>query len=406
MDYIQEIQAYFKRLAKKDFRKDLEPMREACTLLNNPQATYASIHIAGTNGKGSTAIFLSTLLQSLGYQVGLMTSPHLIDVRERIQINQTPISWEAMAELVGDIRRLLPDEEYLSYFEMLTLLGFEYFSKMGIDIAVIETGLGGRFDATNVIQPQVAVLTPISLDHEMFLGNSLAKIAHEKCGIFKSEMRVVSAPQKPEVVSIIEKSCKKLGLSLQWADPEKFQFPLGLPGEFQKMNAAAALLAAEALLENKIPPSTCEHAFQKTKWAGRLQYLQENPCVLIDGAHNIASLECLAEYLREKHPDKKIHFLVGSLKDKNWKTMFAPLASLAERFIAVTPQTSRALNPKLLSEILTRYGKPVETYKDPIPKVFKRVLSSMDPKDLLVATGSLYVVGEVLSCFPKRDSDA
>lgn len=405
MDYIQVIQEYFKRLAKKDFRKDLEPMREACLLLNNPQTTYASVHIAGTNGKGSTAAFLSTLLQSMGYQVGLMTSPHLLDVRERIQINQTPISWEALAELVGDIRRLLSDEEYLSYFEMLTLLGFEYFSKMGVDIAVIETGLGGRFDATNVIQPQVAVLTPISLDHEMFLGNSITKIAHEKCGILKPEMRVISAPQKPEVAVIIEKTCKKWGLALQWADPEKIQFPLGLPGEFQKMNAAAAHLAAEALLENKIPSATCEYAFQKTSWAGRLQYLQENPCVLIDGAHNIASLECLAQYLKEKHPDKKIHFLVGSLRDKNWKTMFAPLASLATRFIAVTPQTSRALKPSLLAQILASYGQPVESFKDPIPNVFKRVLASLDSKDLLVATGSLYVVGEVLSCFPKRDSD-
>lgn len=389
-----EIEDYLGRIAKKDFRQSLEPMREACLLFNNPQETFTTIHIAGTNGKGSTAAFLNSILQKAGYQVGLMTSPHLIDVTERIQINRQPIGWEALGELIQEIRPVLPSEDCLSYFEMMTLAGFEYFSKMGVDIAVIETGMGGRLDATNVIRPQVAVLTPVSHDHEKYLGETLMQIAAEKCGILKREMTVVSAPQTEEVAFVIEEHCQRLNLELIGADPSTITTPLGLKGGHQKVNAACALTAAQLLLADDLIDEMAAEALQDTSWPGRLQYLTPN--FLIDGAHNKAGIKTLAAYLKESHPGQKIHFLVGCLADKNWQTMFEPLVELAERFFCVTPPSERALPAVQLADHLQKYGKPVEWQEG-------LNLPQISEPDLLVACGSLYMIGELLRCFRKPD---
>ncbi|OGQ44340.1 MAG: hypothetical protein A2W61_05350, partial [Deltaproteobacteria bacterium RIFCSPLOWO2_01_44_7] len=334
-------------------------------------------------------------------KTGLITSPHLVDVRERIQINRENISWEALTELIKNIRALLPEEEYLSYFEMTTLVGFEYFSKMGIDIAIVETGLGGRLDATNILKPQVAILTPITLDHQIYLGDSVTKIALEKCGIVKPEMTVVSAPQVEEAALVIEESCQKLGVELKWADPETIDFPLNLKGEYQKTNAACALEAAKVLLIEDLVESIAPNALAKTEWEGRLQTICEKPTILLDGAHNIAALESLAQYLVATYPERKINFLVGALKDKNWVEMFAPLAPVAKRFVCVTPPSERGLPAQELANHLKEFGKPVEVFEESPAKALKTLVSQMTPSDLAVATGSLYVVGDILKCFPK-----
>lgn len=396
MTYAQEMKQLFDRLSLKDFRCDLEPMREACHLLSNPQEAYASVHIVGTNGKGSTAAFLNSLLTAAGYQVGLITSPHLIDLRERIQINRENISWEALSELVLEIASLLPDREYLSFFEMMTLAGFHYFAKMEVDVAIVEAGMGGRLDATNVLKPQVVLFTPIALDHQTYLGDSVAKITQEKCGVLKPEMTVISAPQPADAAIVIDESCKKLGLELKWADPEAISIPLGLPGKHQRVNAACALLAAKAILDEEILDRIYAAALLKTKWPGRLEYLRENPKVLVDGAHNTAGIQALAEFLKEAHPDMAIHFVVGVLKDKNWETMFAPLAPLAADFICVAPKTERALPTADLAACLRSFGKPVREENRPMTFALQEILANLNPQDLLVVTGSLYVVGEIL----------
>lgn len=395
-----DLDRYFKLLAQKDFRCDLGPMREWCSLLGNPQDAYATIHIAGTNGKGSTSVFLSNLLQAAGYRVGLMTSPHLIDISERIQINGTPISPEALTEQVEEIRDFLPDETYLSYFEMITLVGFEYFSRMEVDVAVVETGLGGRLDATNVVMPQIALLTPIAFDHENILGDTLAKIAREKCGILKEKIRaVISAPQEQEAAKVIEASCKKLKLPLHWADPSAMTMPLGLKGDHQKINAACAWLAMKTLLEEELSEQKYLSALEKTFWPGRLQILSHNPSVLVDGAHNRAGIETLAQYLKTDHSHQKIHFLIGCLKDKNWEGMFAPLKDLGERFICVNVPSTRGLSAAALEAVFKNYGKAVSARKEPVFKVFQGILAELPPHDLLVATGSLYMIGEILKSF-------
>lgn len=405
MESPQEISKFLRRISKKDFRRDLEPMREACSLLDNPQDAYPCVHIAGTNGKGSTAAFLNAILQGAGYNVGLMTSPHLIDVRERTQINRENISWEAFARLIREITTLLPREDFLSYFELMALIGFQYFAEVGVDFAVIETGLGGRLDATNVVKADVGILTPISFDHEPWLGDSLVKIAREKCGILKRGMRVISAPQTAEVSKVIEETCKHLRLELAWADPLQMTMPLGLAGDHQKINAACAWKAAGLLIPETFAEKNAAEALARTQWAGRLTRLRENPAVLVDGAHNFAGVLALAAHLKKNYAGKKIHFLIGVLRDKNWETMFTPLQNLARRFVCVTPPTGRGLAAGELAKALQAFEKPVLIRKDSIAKVFNSLLSELPPDEMLVATGSLYVVGEVLKCFPGTDSE-
>lgn len=389
-----EIESYLERIAGQDFRQTLVPMQEACQLLGNPQNDYTVVHIAGTNGKGSTAAFLNSILQRAGYSVGLMTSPHLIDVTERIQINRQPISWEALWEIIAKIRHTMPEDDFLSYFEMMTLAGFEYFSQMGVDIAVVETGMGGRLDATNVVTPQIAILTTISHDHEKYLGDTLLKIAQEKCGILKRDCLAVSAPQCEEAAFVIEECCRQLGLECTWADPEKITMPLGLKGTHQKINAACALTAGQLLLADDLIDETASEALQKTDWPGRLQYLKPN--FLIDGAHNLGGMQTLAAFLKEAHPNQKIHFLLGALADKNWQTMFEPIIPLASRFTCVTPPSGRALPSAALAEHLKRYEKPVECLE-------RLAIPETGPDELAVATGSLYMIGELLRCSRKPD---
>ncbi len=398
-----EIKKYLESLGHKDFRLNLEPMREACALLNNPQDTFASIHIVGTNGKGSTAAFLKSLLMASGYAVGLMTSPHLIDFRERIQINQNWITWEALAAMVQSIRSILPEEDFLSYFEMLTLVGFEYFSKIGVDVAVVEAGMGGRFDATNVLKPQVAIITPISIDHETYLGHTIEKIAKEKCGVFKSEMTVISAPQPQAARTVIEMTCKQLNLPLLWANPETISMPLGLHGTHQKINAACAIEAVKALIGDDVIDAIAPQALKNTYWPGRLDYLSKNPTLLVDGAHNPGGIETLRDHLILNHSRQKIFFLIGMLKDKNLHEMITPLLSLADHFICVKPKTPRALPAETLAEKILSFGKKVTVKTDPIREILYDLLPQLTGDQMLVATGSLYVVGECVSCFHKPD---
>lgn len=396
---MEALESYFKRLERKNFRRDLGPIKEACHLLNNPQFDFPTLHIVGTNGKGSVAAFLSSLLQSAGYRIGLYTSPHLLTMRERIQINRLSISEEALFEIVRCIREILPSEEYLSYFEMITLAAFEYFSKMEVDAAIVEAGLGGRFDATNILSSQMVLFTPISFDHQQHLGKTLTNIACEKCGVLKEGVIIVSAPQPEEAKRVIEKTAVEKKCPLYWADPSAVTSPLGLKGEHQRTNAAVATLAADLLLEETLPKERAKRALLETEWPGRLDYVSLRPPVLLDAAHNPAGMEAVALYLKENHSDRRIHFLVGVLCDKNWQTMFQPLAERAWRFITVSPDSERGLPAAELAKALIPFGKPVEIFEGPLALKIEELLQTLGNEELLVATGSLYVIGEALRCF-------
>lgn len=373
------IAAYLDRIARSDFRTELGPVREMAALCGDPQRQYKTIHIAGTNGKGSTAAFLESLLRAEGLRVGLYTSPHIVSIRERIQVNRNPISEADFVATLTSIRRLLPRDDFLSYFEMTTLIAFEFFRQSRVDVAVIETGLGGRFDATNILKPSVTILTPISFDHQHLLGNSLSSIAREKCGILKRGIPVVSAPQTEEAARVIQEE----GESVVWADPAEIQVSPGLPGEHQKSNAATAMAAARIFLGKKIS----QEPLRKTRWPGRLEIVSNDPLVLCDAAHNLAGIQTLADFLERNHRDKKKIFAIGVLKNKDWNRMFRPLTPFVERCHVLKLKTERALDPDALGLCLKSLGWRVESPEKPIPPP-----PPLRRDEMLVVCGSIYAI--------------
>ncbi|MDO8494748.1 MAG: folylpolyglutamate synthase/dihydrofolate synthase family protein [Deltaproteobacteria bacterium] len=408
----KEIDSLLERIAQKDFRASLEPIRQACAWLGNPQDQFKSIHIAGTNGKGSTAAFLSSILQEAGLKVGCMTSPHLIEVEERIQIDREPIARKKFHALIEEVLTFLPEEEFLSYFEMITAVGFLYFAREKVDVAVVEVGLGGRLDATNILKPAVGVLTTIAKDHEKILGDTLVKIAKEKCGIIKKGMKIVSVAQVDEVQRVIQNDCREKNVELQVVDPSSITTPLGLKGEHQKINAAAAVAAAARHCEGAGSltlfgtSSAISDGLRKTSWPGRLQILQERPTVLVDGAHNESGMQTLARYLKANWQGTKFHFFVGALREKNPELLFQPIAPLAKHFYAVSVYTDRAMTPPELKAVLDQTAVPTTALEGAIALQWKKVLSAIPADEMVVATGSLYLIGEVLQCFRKPAFDA
>lgn len=375
-----EIAEYLDRIARSDFRAELGPVREMATICGDPQRQYKTIHIAGTNGKGSTASFLESLLRAEGLRVGLYTSPHIVSIRERIQVNRNPISEADFVATLISIRRKLARDDFLSYFEMTTLIAFEFFRQSRVDVAVIETGLGGRLDATNILQPSVTVLTPISFDHQQILGNRLAEIAREKCGIFKRGVPVVSAPQSEEVRSVIARHAVPKLSRIRWADPWEIQVPLGLQGEHQKANAATALAAAGVFLRKEVS----QEPLRKTRWPGRLEIVSTDPLVLCDAAHNFAGIQTLADFLEKNHRDKKKIFAVGVLKDKDWRQMFRPLTPLVERCHLLKLKTERGLEAAALQSCLENLGWRVESPSAVIPP--------LQGDEMLIVCGSIYAI--------------
>lgn len=379
-----EIVEYLDRIALADFRTELRPMREMAAVCGDPQWQYKTIHIAGTNGKGSTAAFLESLLRAAGFRVGLYTSPHIVSIRERIQVNRNPICESDFVATLNSIRRLLPRDDFLSYFEMTTLIAFEFFRQSRVDVAVIETGLGGRLDATNILNPSVTVLTPISFDHQHLLGNTLSAITREKCGIFKEGVPVVSAPQGEEARSLLANHAvskqSRTGSTIRWADPEEIQVPLELQGEHQKSNAATALAAAEIFLGKKIS----QEPLRKTRWPGRLDIVSTDPLVLCDAAHNVAGIQTLADFLEKNHRDKKKIFAIGVLKNKDWRQMFQPLTPFVEHCHLLNLKTERALDPAELRSCLENLGWRVVG-----PSA---AMLPLQRDEMLVVCGSIYAI--------------
>lgn len=383
---------YLDSLQPKAFRLELGPLSEACQLLGNPQDAFPSIHISGTNGKGSTAAFLEAVLRRSGYRVGLFTSPHLVDIRERIQIDRALIDPEAFAALVQRIRTDLPDDRMLSYFEFLTLASFIAFGDRAIDIAVYETGLGGRLDATNVLSPRVAVITPISFDHVQHLGRTLKDIATEKCGIIKRGIPTVVAYQAPEVMAVVRRFCDDIGSPLCLAAPDEITTPLGLAGEHQRQNAACAVEAAHMLSSSGFTIAGVEAALEETRWPGRLETVQHEPRVILDGAHNVAGAESLASYVRATIPRDRAVLILGVLAEKDLAGIVRPLAPLFREVICVKPPSERAASPKDLSAAARSSGAQVRIEEE-LDAALATSMRTLTKGDTLVVSGSFTMVG-------------
>jgi len=421
---------------------DLAHMRVLLEAMNHPERRFPSVLIAGTNGKGSTAATLASILRASGLKTGLYTSPHLVRLNERIQVSGHPISDDNFASLqnqVSAIADILVSQQTLpwhpSFFEMMTAIAFEHFAREPVELAVLEVGMGGRLDATNVVDPRVSVITDISLDHQMFLGETVGEIAREKVGIIRPHGTVVTLPQQPEANDVIGNTILELAaqavnavpyvppLSPRSADylvPSTGQdqpgflarYPLEvlgkqilvetpLVGRHQLRNVALAIAAAVELSQQGFPgiaATSIESGIRETRWPGRFQRIAAHsgwPEIVIDVAHNPAGAWALRSALSEHYTDRPLIFVFGAMRDKAISEMTEILFPLAERVIATRPENPRAASPEEIQRAAARTGIEVEAVED-VRQALERARSRAQSGAVVVITGSIYLVGEVM----------
>ena len=400
-----------------NFRSGLGRMQRAVDLLGNPEQTYPIIHVTGTNGKGSTIAFMRELFVAHGKTVGTFTSPHIVSIHDRICINGEPISDEDFIRLADQVKameqRLLETHDQLSFFELLTLIALLYFKEQKVDLVLLEVGIGGLLDTTNVVTGEIAIITSIGLDHQETLGDSLTAIAEQKAGIFKPGNSAVIANLAPESQLVCQRTANDLGVTLYQANKD-FSFRngnfsssladfnhliLGLEGTYQEENAALALqafLLFMAQRDEKVDQEAVRAALQATKWAGRLEAITEH--IYLDGAHNLPALERLVEFIQEKiQQGYQPHILFGALKRKDYSGM---LTYLTEHLPDVALYvTSFDYQGSLEEQDFGDYTS-IASYRDFIDN-FE---ASAQEKDLLFVTGSLYFISEVRACLMALDS--
>jgi len=408
----------------------LRHVEELLNRMGDPQLAARTIHIAGTKGKGSVATMIAQVLSDSGYKTGLYTSPHLHTLRERISVDGSLISEAdfaaAMAEVKPFIESMKQDTSFrqLTYFEALTALTFAYFKKKRVDFQVLEVGLGGRLDATNVAKPVVCIITPISLDHTQILGNSLEEIAREKAGIIKSGCWVVLSPQPEEAAPIITDICREkeakvvqVGKDITWhktggdlyhqllaieGRTSKYQVSIPLLGDFQLENATAAVAALEILASESFAISAADVAqgLARVKWSGRFQILQQHPTVLVDGAHNVASMKVLVSNIKAYFSYKRIFLVFGTSCDKDIPGIINELVALSPQVIVTRTAHSRAATISTMAAEFSKRGIEPEI-RETISEAISRALSLADSTDIICVTGSLFVVAEALDYFSR-----
>jgi len=403
-------------LARAEF--NLDRMFALMDALGNPQNAYPVIHVAGTKGKGSVSALCASGLQAAGYKVGLYTSPHLLDYCERIQVNGEPISHASMVELVEQIKPAVAKISKLTTFEITTALGFLAFAKQGCNAAVIEVGLGGRLDATNVVTPKVSVITSLSYDHMAVLGDTLAKIAGEKAGIIKPGVPVVSSPQKDEALDVIFRAAKEKGASLTLVgrdvkfeplssslDGQSFriqnsEFRIPLLGVPQLENAAVAYAALKA---SGIPISddAIQKGFSQVKWRARFEIARRDPPVIFDSAHNQDSFAKLRQTLEEYFPARQVYLIFGASEDKNIPGMFAEMKPKIKRLIVTRADHPRALEVEKILRLADQARVEAEAVC-PVEAALKRALElSENDGSIVLSAGSMFVTAEVMLAWKK-----
>jgi dihydrofolate synthase/folylpolyglutamate synthase len=409
----RETLAYLKSLNPFGIRLGLDPVRSLLERLGNPQESCPAVLIAGTNGKGSVAAMAASLLTAAGFRTGLYTSPDLIDVRERIRIDGRMISREDMAACAEEVRSRIREE--VSYFEFLTAMAFLHIQRRKADIAVLEVGMGGRLDATNVVIPLVSVITNISLEHREYLGNTLGKIAREKGGIIKEGGICLTAARQKPVIGTLEAICRERGarlfrvgkeirttihsdgtFSYQGVGRRHERLLCPLAGKHQISNAALALGVMD-LIEDagfRVEEAAVSGGLKQAQWEGRLEILQRSPMLLVDGAHNPAGVATLCRALQNDFPHRRLILLFGVLGDKDYRTMAKRLFPLADRVILTRPSSERALSPEELRLAAGRFHGDIEVVENP-GDALRYSLSLAGEGDLVCAAGSLYLVGEV-----------
>ncbi|SFR55389.1 dihydrofolate synthase / folylpolyglutamate synthase [Robiginitalea myxolifaciens] len=406
MDYRGTLEWLFARLpmyqqrGASAYSGKLEPVRNFADYLGNPHHSFKSIHVAGTNGKGSSSHMLASVLQEAGYKVGLYTSPHLKDFRERIRVNGTMASEDFVVDFVADHRTYI-EEAGLSFFELTVGMAFTYFAQEEVDIAVVEVGLGGRLDATNIISPEVSLITNIGLDHTEFLGDTLPEIAGEKAGIIKESVPVVISETQPETAPVFEEIANGRNAPIVFADQRQWPvYPISLLGSYQQKNLRGVLAVLDKLSEQeKFKVSTDEvtrglaSVAENTGLLGRWQVLQENPRVLCDTAHNREGLAIVLEQLVQE-PFEQLHVVLSFVKGKPLEQLLPLFPSTAQFYIAPL-QIERGMPLEELVAGMEAQGFSFTPY-DSIPEALEKAIASAQPDDLIYVGGSTFTVAEVI----------
>ncbi len=417
---------------------DLENICVLAERLGRPERAYPSGHIAGTNGKGSTAAFLECILRHAGFRTGLYTSPHLESINERMRINGEEISDESFAAIFTRLQALIEEllathklRAHPTYFECLTAMAFEYFARECVESGVFEVGLGGRLDATNILSPTITIITRIDFDHENFLGHSLKEIAGEKAGILKPGVPAIVAPQAPKAREVIlaranQVKCPVIetaqtfqitedssqnGFSraqvTELSSRESFEIAPRLPGRFQLQNALNALAAARQLAARgfRISADDITQGIANTVWPGRLEKLQSNPDVYLDGAHNPGAARELASFLEQNFRGRKIWLIYGALRDKAVDEIVGQLFPHAAEVIFTEPRTSRAISAPRLAEIASHHASSFTTVSS-AERALDQALAEAAPDNAIFVTGSLYLVGQLRHYWKQREQVA
>jgi len=401
---------------------DLLRVERLLAALGNPHTRFPALHIAGTKGKGSTAALCESSLRVAGHRTGLYTSPHLHTFRERIQVGGQKIAREQVIALVEKVQPLIERIPGMTTFEAITAIGFLYFARSGVDVAIVEVGLGGRLDATNVLMPEVSVITSLSLDHTYLLGNTLAEIAREKAGIIKPDIPVVSAPQRAEAIQVLkaisrERKAPLTEVGRDWdyepgpadLDGQVFtarRIPCGnsdLDGEYwipllgrhQLENSASAIAALDLLRQRGfcIPAEAVHEGLRNVHWPGRLEIVSREPLVVVDCAHNPYSAQALRQALEEWFPGRRWVLIFGSSADKDITGMLRALLPISEYVIVTRSDHPRAAAPIELADLVASVGGGAEVSVS-TRKSLRRGLAMMDPGSGLLVTGSIFLVAD------------
>jgi len=368
-----------------------------CNVLGNPEKKFKSIHVAGTNGKGSSSHMLASILQEAGYKVGLYTSPHLKDFRERIKINGKVVDEDFVVDFIEEHKPFL-EYQKLSFFEMTVGMAFHYFAEEQVDIAVIEVGLGGRLDSTNIITPEVSLITNIGMDHTQFLGDTLEKIALEKAGIIKSMVPVVISETQAETKMIFNLIAHQLKSEIVFADEEPATgYTTDLLGEYQQKNINGVVATMHQLKGFDVTEQTISEGLKNvignTGLLGRWQILQQNPLVVCDTAHNKEGLQLVLKQV-EKQSYKKLHIVLGFVSDKDVKSVLTLFPKNAHYYF-VRPAIPRGMDTTVLEELAREQGLMGEKYRS-VQLGFQRALDNAADKDMIYVGGSTFVVAEVV----------
>jgi dihydrofolate synthase/folylpolyglutamate synthase len=428
------------RYTPEEFR--LDRVENFLERLGNPHRDYPKIHVAGTKGKGSVSAMLASVVHASGKKVGLYTSPHLHTYRERIQVNGEPISRRAMAALVAEAQPLIAEFPHITIFEVSTALAFRYFARQNVDLAVIEVGLGGRLDATNVITPLISIITSLSLDHTYLLGDTLPEIAEEKAGIIKPGVPVVSSPQKPEALAVLEHvaaanetTLTAVGHDWTWKQearsldgqrltvqrtlarsPLEGTYEIPLLGDFQLENATTAIAALDVLRQEGadwIAQESVRTGMAQTSWPGRMEVLNKNPLMIVDSAHNPYSARTLVDTLKKWFPDTGWILIYGASNDKDIEGMLEALLPVSEHVLVTRSYHPRAAAPYVLADQCADLGQGAEIAINPA-RALEQASRHLTPKLGILATGSIFLAagirevwaekGETLK-LPRRDWD-